>query len=192
MQNCMSVISCTGKFRWTQARPAPYAKRVEHKADSDDELTPEGLAGEQLKRLRIARGWSQEEVARRMSAFGVDWHQTTVGRTETAQRPLRLNEAFALAALFGVGLVGLTAPPRVDPSALSDEELVAKDAELVELIEDLGEQRREAEERMERAAADHSRWAERLAQVRMKAEIALTDIAAIAQERSRRGRRTSP
>lgn len=124
-----------------------------------------------------------------MAAFGIEWHQTTVGRTETADRPLRLNEAFALAALFGIGLASLTAPPRIDPSALSDDELTAMDAELLILINDLGEQRQEAEERMERAAADHSRWAERLAQVRMKTEIALTDIAAVNNERNERSKR---
>jgi predicted RNase H-like nuclease (RuvC/YqgF family) len=39
-----------------------------------------------------------------MKAYGYDWHQTTVGRIEAAQRPLRLNEAVDLAALFGVSL----------------------------------------------------------------------------------------
>jgi uncharacterized protein (DUF3084 family) len=37
-----------------------------------------------------------------MDAYGYDWHQTTVGRIESAQRPLRLNEAVHLAALFEV------------------------------------------------------------------------------------------
>lgn len=64
--------------------------------------SPEDVAGRELRRLRIARGWSQEDVARRMSAYGYDWHQTMVAKTEAAQRPLRLNEAVDLCRLFGV------------------------------------------------------------------------------------------
>ena len=73
--------------------------------------TPEELAGEELRRLRLARRWSQEEVARRMSASGhANWHQTTVGKTELATRPLRLNEAVTLAGLFEVPVTQLVAP----------------------------------------------------------------------------------
>ncbi len=39
-----------------------------------------------------------------MKAYGYDWHQVMIGRIEAAQRPLRLNEAVDLAALFGVSL----------------------------------------------------------------------------------------
>ncbi len=73
--------------------------------------TPEELAGDEVRRLRLARRWSQEEVARRMSAAGHgNWHQTTVGKTELATRPLRLNEAVALAGLFEIPVTQLIAP----------------------------------------------------------------------------------
>lgn len=52
--------------------------------------------------MRIARGWSQEEVARRMDAFGYDFHQTMIAKIEAAQRPLRVRELADFAALFGV------------------------------------------------------------------------------------------
>jgi hypothetical protein len=45
-----------------------------------------------------------------MSAFGYEWHQTLIGRIEAAQRPLRLNEAVDLAALYGVPLERLLRP----------------------------------------------------------------------------------
>ncbi len=46
-----------------------------------------------------------------MSAAGhSNWHQTTVGKTELATRPLRLNEAIALAGLFGIPVTQLIAP----------------------------------------------------------------------------------
>jgi transcriptional regulator with XRE-family HTH domain len=66
--------------------------------------------------------WSQEEVARRMEAFGYEWHQTLIGRIEAAQRPLRLNEAVDLAALFGVTLDQLMWANR----ALAAEEIDAQ------------------------------------------------------------------
>jgi transcriptional regulator with XRE-family HTH domain len=160
---------------------------VEHKPnEEEDALTPEGLAGEQLRRLRLARGWSQEEVARRMAAFDVDWHQTTVGRTETAQRPLRLNEAFALAALFRVGLSTLIGPPRVDPATLGDDELKLKYGEAAGQMEALGEARAEAEKKLEQAAADHAFWGQQLSQVRMNFEIQSSAVSELAKERDRR------
>jgi transcriptional regulator with XRE-family HTH domain len=81
--------------------------RVENNQDAapsdaprDDD--PELLAGQELRRLRTARGWSQEEVARRMKAYGYDFHQTTIAKVEAAQRPLRVRELAHFAALFGV------------------------------------------------------------------------------------------
>jgi len=71
--------------------------------------TPEEIAGRELRRLREARRWSQEEVARRMGGCGFEFHQTMVAKTEAGQRPLRLNEAVAFACLFGVTLAGLLA-----------------------------------------------------------------------------------
>ena len=62
---------------------------------------PEQLAGQQLRRLRLARDWTQEEVARRMRAAGyASWHQTTIAKIEGAQRPLRVRELVALAGVL--------------------------------------------------------------------------------------------
>ena len=90
--------------------PCITLKRVQHSSGSTDEPmpAPEERAGRELRRLRLARGWSQEQVAERMKAFGYDWHQTLIGRIEAAQRPLRLNEAADLASLFEVPLEALT------------------------------------------------------------------------------------
>jgi transcriptional regulator with XRE-family HTH domain len=73
--------------------------------------------------LRIARGWTQEEVAQRMGAYGYDWHQTIVGRLETAQRPLRLNEAVALASLFEVPVDSLLFAISYRPAEEVDAEI---------------------------------------------------------------------
>ena len=49
------------------------------------------------------------------------WHQTTVGRTETATRPLRLNEAVVLAALFDVPVTQLVAPMTLEAPDIEAE-----------------------------------------------------------------------
>lgn len=100
-----------GSYLYVQARHGVYPHPVVHDEEHIGTLpTPEVLAGQELRRLRTVCGWSQEEVARRMADYGYDWHQTTVGRTETATRPLRLNEAVALAALFGIPVTQMIAP----------------------------------------------------------------------------------
>ncbi|MGH3370818.1 MAG: helix-turn-helix domain-containing protein [Nocardioidaceae bacterium] len=55
---------------------------------------------EQRKNL----GMSQTDVAKAMHNLGFRWHQVTVGRVESGVRPLRLDEGFALAGLFGIDL----------------------------------------------------------------------------------------
>lgn len=40
---------------------------------------------------------SQQALAEAMNELGFSWHQTTVAKTEAAERPLRLNEIAALA-----------------------------------------------------------------------------------------------
>jgi len=60
--------------------------------------------GKRLRELRKLRGWSQEQVASQMRALGHGWQQTTVTKTEAADRPIRLNEAASLAALLDLGV----------------------------------------------------------------------------------------
>lgn len=72
---------------------------------------PEVQAGRALRRLRLARNWSQEEVAVRMTAYGYDIHQTVIAKIEAAQRPLRVRELADFAALYGVKVQELVYPP---------------------------------------------------------------------------------
>jgi transcriptional regulator with XRE-family HTH domain len=78
--------------------PEVQASRALHPARPD----PEVQAGRALRRLRLSQGWSQEEVARRMQAYGYDFHQTMIAKLEAAQRPLRVRELADFAALYGV------------------------------------------------------------------------------------------
>jgi transcriptional regulator with XRE-family HTH domain len=74
-------------------------------------LDPEVEAGRALRRLRLARNWSQEEVAVRMTTYGYDFHQTMIAKIEAAQRPLRVRELADFAALYGVEVQDLVYPP---------------------------------------------------------------------------------
>lgn len=65
-----------------------------------------------VKRLREAKGWSQGELAKRMTNAGFDgFHQTTISRIEKGERPVRIGEARGLARVLE-SLVGIMiAPP---------------------------------------------------------------------------------
>jgi transcriptional regulator with XRE-family HTH domain len=85
---------------------------VEHDSVVGDlRADPEVQAGQALRRLRLARNWSQEEVAVRMTAYGYDFHQTMIAKIEAAQRPLRVRELADFAALYGVEVQDLVYPP---------------------------------------------------------------------------------
>jgi transcriptional regulator with XRE-family HTH domain len=86
---------------------------VEHKVAAADgrQADPEVQAGRALRQLRLARDWSQEEVAVRMTAYGYDFHQTTIAKIEAARRPLRVRELADFAALYGVEVQDLVYPP---------------------------------------------------------------------------------
>ena len=73
-----------------------------HRPAAADLPTPEQLVGRQVRLLRQGRGWSQQEVAEKMQAYGYQWSQATVTRLESASRPIRINELADLARLFGV------------------------------------------------------------------------------------------
>jgi transcriptional regulator with XRE-family HTH domain len=73
--------------------------------------TPEGALAGRLRRLRVELGWSQAMLAERLAAQGLDWHQTTVAKTESAERAIRYNEIVVLAETLGVSteeLLGLS------------------------------------------------------------------------------------
>jgi transcriptional regulator with XRE-family HTH domain len=69
----------------------------------------------------MARGWSQEEVAARMEAYGHDFHQTMIAKIEAAQRPLRVRELADFAALYGVEVQDLVYPPTTSLSETDQE-----------------------------------------------------------------------
>ncbi len=103
--------------------PEVQADRALHRARPD----PEVQAGRALRRLRLSQGWSQEEVARRMQAYGgYDFHQTTIAKIEAAQRPLRVRELADFAALYGVEVHELIYPPNGSLAEIDREIAAAK------------------------------------------------------------------
>ena len=69
-----------------------------------DGASTEVVFGQRVKALRVAKGWSQAELAARVAVHLPGWAQTTVAKTEAATRPIRLNESTALAAALEVPL----------------------------------------------------------------------------------------
>lgn len=67
----------------------------------------EQLFGARVKDLRQAQGWSQEELARRMTVAGYSMHQTTIAKLEGGSRPTNVAEVAALAAIFNMPIEAL-------------------------------------------------------------------------------------
>jgi transcriptional regulator with XRE-family HTH domain len=78
-------------------------------------MSTEQRFGANVRALRERQGMSQQHVANVISMlYGLRWQQTTVAKTEAAERPIRLNEAAALAELFGCPLADLVDGPTTE------------------------------------------------------------------------------
>lgn len=64
--------------------------------------TADERIGANLRRFREGAPMSQAELARRMTAAGHPWQQSTVNRAESGTQPLRGGELETLAAMFRV------------------------------------------------------------------------------------------
>jgi transcriptional regulator with XRE-family HTH domain len=73
--------------------------------DDDDQQVWERNFRERMIRLRESRDMTQTDLARVLRTdFGLPFHQQTIARIETGERPIRLNEANLIAQTFGVQL----------------------------------------------------------------------------------------
>ena len=62
-----------------------------------------------MKRLREKDGMTQTELARRLKfLYGLPFHQQTIQRIESGERPVRVNEGYLIADTFGVSLDSMT------------------------------------------------------------------------------------
>ena len=82
-----------------------------------------------MRGFRQARGLSQQQVADAMVGLGFSWRQTTVAKTEAAERPVPVGEVVALAGLLGVGihdLLTIKLVPTSEETALLFDVLAAQ------------------------------------------------------------------
>lgn len=137
--------------------------------------------GEKVRQWRLARSWSQEDLAEKLRQSGFDMHQTTVAKLERGTRPLRVAEAAAIAWIFGVPplAVFLGPPPEKTPWSLE------KMHENLRHAEEALDQRRTM---MHKFAEEYSEQAATVAAL----ATAVNEAALDAQQRSRPGHATAP
>jgi transcriptional regulator with XRE-family HTH domain len=75
--------------------------------------------GQRVRERREQLRLSQAHIAMKMNLKGHQWHQTTVAKTETGERPLRLTEALALAEALFVQLSVFLGQAPIDPDRAS-------------------------------------------------------------------------
>jgi transcriptional regulator with XRE-family HTH domain len=88
-----------------ESLPRNLAEHVSFTTMNDrDRKTPEEHVGANVKYWRTKMGLTQAELAEAMQGLGHSWIQTTVAKTEAADRPLRVNEVADLARVLGTRL----------------------------------------------------------------------------------------
>lgn len=71
-------------------------------------LTWESNFRMQMRLLREVKGLTQTDLAKSLKVWGLPFHQQTIQRIETGERPVRLDEAFLIARELGVSLDYMT------------------------------------------------------------------------------------
>jgi transcriptional regulator with XRE-family HTH domain len=64
---------------------------------------------QQMQRLREAQDMTQTDLARKLKDFDLPFHQQTIQRIESGERPVRLNEAHLIAHVLGVTVESMLA-----------------------------------------------------------------------------------
>ena len=117
-------------------QPVAFVRVGNECEPESSERGPEVVVAQRVRELRRSRGWTQDDLAREMAARGWPMHQTTIAKLETQVRPIRLNEAATLAAIFEVSIHDLVAEP-VPP--WDDQELADAAQRVQELRVHIGE-----------------------------------------------------
>jgi transcriptional regulator with XRE-family HTH domain len=79
-----------------------------------------------LRSTRVAAGLSQQKVADALKAEGVNLFQTQIAKIEGGERPLRLDEAAAIARIFGTTLDVALGLREGEVNGLAARQLVAR------------------------------------------------------------------
>lgn len=98
-----------------------------------------------MREQREQRRLSQYGLARDLSSVGLSMHQQQIDRIENAQRPVKLNEAIAIARYFGVTLDAMaTLAPDADATLEDQTRALAAAARGLARHRDESRERREA------------------------------------------------
>lgn len=80
---------------------------------------------QRMQQLREADAMTQTDLANAARAQGLPFYQQTIQRIETGQRPVRLDEAYIIAAVFQIDLHDMVNGASVVRSERLNERLVA-------------------------------------------------------------------
>jgi transcriptional regulator with XRE-family HTH domain len=145
--------------------------------------TWEQVVGAQVRRFRVAKGMSQDQLAAGMTARGMPMSQPTATKIESASRPIRVNELPVLAAVLGVE-VGELLP---ESSGLHDPVRVAEEIETAQRLAEAMEAAQAAQRRYDiaEAARDEAERALRQAERRRREAFADAELSSLRHPRRR-------
>jgi transcriptional regulator with XRE-family HTH domain len=76
----------------------------------DEAKSPSEAAAEELRRVRMRKGWNQQQLADRLEELGTPIDQATISKIEKNRRRMTLDEVFAFAYALGVSPAALVLP----------------------------------------------------------------------------------
>lgn len=102
--------------RKLMAMPPPRTQPGESAADETAAavLKPEKVFARQLRTTRERRGWTQAQLAERLSEMGVKLAQSALSKIESGERGVGLDECLSIAAALGVSPGSLAIPKAKD------------------------------------------------------------------------------
>lgn len=134
---------------------------------------PETAFGALVRERRSLKQWTQDLLRRRLlDTYGIDLSKTAMSRLEQGERPIRLNEVYALAQLLDIDL-------RTFGRAPSRSEAEEADAVFIEATARLGAVERELEMASNAAAAAQAAYEE----TRMRVQVLQQEHARLMTER---------
>ena len=89
----------------------------------------DGLVGQNVRNLRVARGMNQEQLAAEVAERGLQFRQQTIAKIESGQRPLRLQEAIELVSALNADVDVLLNGPKVTGEIRRQQELAVLEAQ---------------------------------------------------------------
>ncbi len=92
-----------GSTHYRLCRPYGCALEMAHRKPHHEQQG-RNILGPGIRRVREQKGWSQDELTRRLQLAGWDVDRTLIGRIELRTRSIIDTELLALAKTFGVKL----------------------------------------------------------------------------------------